>query len=377
MRNYMKKWLVAGIMMSMIFFVSSVSPRSNVLASTQNVEKLVPSSNMKRNFTKDGEDVFQFNLTKTTKLKFAIKDAQNKKIFVVVLKGMSKELLDSYLNNTDDLSDKELDKLVSSLKLVAAFDNETGSQAVGSQTAELGLTKGTYTVVSLTTADMDKKKSDFTLAITPTSKSALEIEPNDSIQAAQAIKNGHLYKATTGYLLSDVDYYKVNVQKKGTLVLKSTTNRKADMSYNFYDANKKRLPKKMVKKGNDYVVQTPVKKGTYYVRVSGNSIMYSMKMTKYNLKTYVKTTTPTVNVINKKGSKKDMVIVRGVTKGTKVNVFSDAKKKNLLISGIAKSSILKLKPRKLNDRGGKLYINAKTEGLYTSSLSKVSYKKAK
>ncbi|MCA9725361.1 MAG: hypothetical protein KC452_08690, partial [Kurthia sp.] len=94
-------------------------------------------------------------------------------------------------------------------------------------------------------------------------------------------------------------------------------------------------------------------------------------------KAYVTTATPKASVVNKKGTKNDRIKVTGVKKGDTVIVYADAKKKKVIAKKKATSSTVTFKTTKLSDRGGKVYVTAKNNVLYTSSTKSVTYKKVK
>lgn len=96
------------------------------------------------------------------------------------------------------------------------------------------------------------------------------------------------------------------------------------------------------------------------------------------LTVYTTTKSPSVNknavkVFNGKGSK-DKIVISKVQKSDIVNVYKDSKKKKLLYTTKAKSSSVEFKNKKLNKKGGYLYITLKRPYLKESTACTISYK---
>lgn len=380
MKKLKSKITALAIATSLVVSTNFALPTAQVSAATTEkttVDKVKISSSIKRTFNEDDMDYFQFTLKNTEKLKFVIKDSKKKKMGVVIFKGLDEKFFTEEAPDYEDMTEEDAMDIIDSIKIISAFDNLKGEDSVGTNYEEIGLTKGTYTVFTFADDTVAKSNRDFVLSITKSTKKYLEIEGNDSRNTATPILKGQVYQAGLGILGEDVDNFKVTVPQSGKLVLKSTTKKRADMSYQIYDANKKKLNRKLVRKGNNYVVTAPVKKGTYYIRVTGDAFSYDMGMPKYSLQAYVKTADPVVTVKNLKGSSKDNITISGLKKGTKVSVYSDVKKKKLITSRTSKGTKLTINTKRLSDKGGNVYIVAKNEGLYSSSTKNMKYKKAK
>ncbi|GEL05457.1 hypothetical protein RST01_20840 [Rummeliibacillus stabekisii] len=96
------------------------------------------------------------------------------------------------------------------------------------------------------------------------------------------------------------------------------------------------------------------------------------------LTVYTTTKSPSVNkksvkVLNSKGSK-DNIVISKVQKNDVVNVYKDSKMKQLLYTTKAKSSSIEFKNKKLNKKGGYLYITLKRPYLKESIACTISYK---
>lgn len=372
---------------SSILFLPS---NKNAFAATNSFDQVNLASTIKRTFDPELDaDIFYISLKKDQTIKINIKNAKNKEIDLMVMGGLNfaqykKEL--EKLEHIEDMDEEELDDFLNSgvvtnymdkLKFHAMLSNEKGELSIGPSTLELGLKKGEYVFSAMTESNLNKYGVDYELSITTTGKKNIEFETNDVIKEAMAIKRSYLYDSSMTALFDEIDYYKVNIPEAGNLVIRSTTKQKAKMSYNFYDSKKNKLTKTVKKSGKTYTAQTVVKKGTYYVRVSTDPYEMEKMFLNYNIKAFVKTKTPTASVTNKKGTSKDSITVTGLQKGAKVIVYKDAKKKMVLATRTAKAPTMKIKTKKLAERGGKVYITVKNKALYTSSMKSVSYKAAK
>lgn len=328
----------------------------------------------KRTLDADGMDYFQFTSTKKQTVKLSFKDAGKKGIGLAVVKGLTVKQIEQL--EQDNISDAEFEKLLDEVKVVALIDNMKGEDSIGQHTAYVGLQKGTYFVLAVGEAEEVKKYGGaYSVSLAKSSKKYVEYESNNTRAKATAMQRSKVYEGSLAFLFDDVDYYKVQVPTTGKLVLNASTKKRADFSMNIYDSKKKKLKKTTTKSGNHYVTTASVKKGTYYVRISGDA--YDEFLLHYQLKAYVKTATPKASVVNKKGTKNDRIQVTGVKKGDTVIIYADAKKKKVIAKKKATSSTVTFTTTKLSDRGGKVYVTSKNKTLYTSSLKTLTYSKVK
>lgn len=369
--NYQK---ISIAFIAFLLIVSGALSVNNYSAQAAQGDSVKLGTVVKRTLDADGMDYFQFTSTKKQTMKMSFKDVGKKAIGLAVVKGLTAKQIEQLEQET--ISDAEFEKLLDEVKVVALIDNMKGEGSIGQHTAYVGLQKGTYFVMAIgEAAEVKKYGNAYSVSLAKSTKKYVEYESNDTRAKATAMQRSKVYEGSLAFLFDDVDYYKVQVPTTGKLVLKASTKKRADFSMNIYDAKKKKLKKTTTKSGNHYVTTASVKKGTYYVRVSGDA--YDEFLLHYQLKAYVKTATPKASVVNKKGTKNDRIKVTGVKKGDTVIVYADAKKKKVIAKKKATSSTVTFKTTKLSDRGGKVYVTAKNNVLYTSSTKSVTYKKVK
>ncbi len=82
-----------------------------------------------------------------------------------------------------------------------------------------------------------------------------------------------------------------------------------------------------------------------------------------------------IQVTNKKGSKNDVTVVKGVKKGDTVRVYDYLG--NLIGKGVAKKSSVSIKTRDLNKKGGNVYVTRSQKGKNPSAKVKKAYKAEK
>lgn len=370
------------LVLSFVLIVSFVLIGNKAQASTEKLDKVKLSSSIARTIDEDGIDYFQLELKKSHSLKFAIKDAKNKKLQLMVVSGLNIDLFNRMLKEEQEgtdstVTEKELEAYLDDFKIELAIDNLTGEESVGKSKAEIGLRKGNYIVIVMSDSNLKKYGKNYSVSITNSSNKKIERESNDSFKYAMPIKRGQTYQASFFTIFDDVDFFKVTVPEKGQVVVKSTVKKDEKMKFSLYNTNKKKIKTIVKKSGKTYTMQAPVTKGTYYIRVSSDAFILDDAYLHYNVKTYVKTKVPTTTVTNKKGNKHDSMTITGLQKGAKVIVYKDAKKKTVLLSRTASSSKMVIKTKHLKDRGGKLFLTSKNRHLYTSSLKTISYKAAR
>lgn len=376
----MKKLFTFIIGFILLFSFTPINNNAN--AATNQLDKVKPSTNISRTLDKDGMDAFYISLNKNQTLNLSIKDAKKKKLSVMIISGISVKQFNAMMDENGEVDESILDdeKMLNALmnmKIQAAIDNLKGEDSVGASKKQFGLKKGNYIVIVDTDSSLKKYGNKYNLSISNSKNKNVEFESNDTLKNANQIKRSQVYKANFFSIFDDVDNFKVNVPEKGNLVVKSTMQKKGDYSFVIYDSNKKRVKKTTKRSGKTYTTQAAVKKGMYYVRVENNEFSLEDTYLNYNIKAFVKTTTPKSSVVNKKGTKNDRITVNNLQKGAKVIVYKDAKKKKVVATRTAKSSKMVIKTKALSDRGGKVYVTVKNKGLYTSSMKKVNYKAAK
>lgn len=396
---------ISTVLFALVLSVSTVlfvPVKNDAYAASKKFNKVNFSSSINRTFDGEGYDYFYVNLKNNQAVNINLKDSKKKEIELMLISGVNinsfknhlvklqkEDDLDELFDDLEELSDgrdddddedddrDDLPGFLKNLKVETILDTEKDDDSIGQRKTDIGLKKGSY-IVLVKTDDDDDYGNKYNLSINNSSKKNLEIESNDSFSKAMSIKRSQVYQSSVFTALDKADYYKVSVAEAGNLVIQSTTKQYAEMSYTIYDANKNKQAKTVKKSGKAYSTQATVKKGTYYVRVTSNlTDDDDDNIIKYNLKAIVKTKTPKATVVNKKGTSSDTITVSGLKKGAKVIVYKDSKKKSVLATTTAKSSTVKIKTKKLTDRGGKVYVTVKNNGLYTSSLKSVSYKAAK
>ncbi|GEK34790.1 hypothetical protein [Kurthia sibirica] len=369
------------ILLSATLLVSTVAIASPAQAAVKtHTLKTAGTTTITRSLDKEGMDIFKFDVTKDGAVKIAIKDAKKKGLSLSIFTNINENAMDDILNKPlGELTSKETDKfmdLMSKVKVVDYLINDTMSDGMLEiNNVQMGLKKGHYYVL-VASDSTGKKNRDYSLTMTSSNK-LVELESNDTMSIATAIKRSKVYAASLN-MIDEKDYFKVIVPESGKLVVKSTTTKRADMTYNFYDSKKKKMAKTVKRTGKNYHAETTVKKGVYYVKVTGDAMFTTGDdRVNYSMKAYVKTAAPSVQVTNKKGKSKDTITVKGLQKGAQVKLYSDAKKKKLITSKKATASTMTVNTKKLNEAGSTLYITVKNKGLYTSTIKAVKYSKAK
>lgn len=82
-----------------------------------------------------------------------------------------------------------------------------------------------------------------------------------------------------------------------------------------------------------------------------------------------------IQVTNKKGSKNDVTVVKGIKKGDTVRIYDYLG--NLIGKGVAKKSSVSIKTRDLSKKGGNVYVTRSQKGKNPSSKVKKAYKAEK